>query len=186
MKINKAETERAIDLEKNIPEIWNYKTFLYIGASKERFHYQSYLMKNKCCTDVLEIDKKRCKGLKTLKWLNKIICLDVRDVSISMLPEKYDVVLWSHGPEILNKKDIKSTIDKLIAITKNLIVIMTPWGEYRYKEGSLKKKKAIDINVTPLYENDFSQWGFDVSTIGEKDLAGSNLLAWKYINNRND
>jgi len=178
---SKIEIERTEHLEANIPDSWDYKKVLYIGANEKRFHYNERLKKNECITDVLEIDKERCEGIeKKFNWLNKVICGNVINVD-QLLPDvKYDMVLWSHGPEILEKKYFEVTISKLEKITNNLLVIMCPWGRYVYGKPS-SELNAIDTNITALYEEDFRVLGFMTSVLGERDVNNSNLLAWKYI-----
>lgn len=173
------ESQRLKQLVLCVPNIWNNKTCLYIGASVERFHYQSELKKHNIITDIVEINKERCKNLEQeFSWLNKIICGNIVSVS-QLFNNKYDLILWSHGPEILDRKDIIPTIKGLEDITNNLIVLMSPWGKYTYSntENLLRE----DTNTTSLYEHNFIVLGYRVSTIGNKDENGSNLLAWKFI-----
>ena len=97
------------------------------------------------------------------------------------MSDRYDIVLWAHGPEILEKPLIKTTIDKLLKKTKKYLVMMCPWGKYSYEDGEEEGLRSSDINRTALYPDDFLRLGFNVSTIGEKDVNGSNLLAWRYV-----
>jgi len=179
--ISQVEADRLRQLEKNIPRVWNNRRVLYIGANRNRFHYNENLKKNECTTDVLEIDEGRCKELKTsFRWLNNVICGNVIDVDELLPNAKYDMVLWSHGPEILEKTFFAPTIKKLEKITNNLLVIMCPWGKYLYYK-PISELNPIDTNITALYEQDFRKLGFSTSVLGKKDVNGSNLLAWKCI-----
>ena len=127
------------------------------------------MKENDCIVDIIEIDEERCEGLKSLEWLNRVIHGDVRGVD-ELVETNYDMVLWSHGPEMLERKDIVPTINKLLGITKKLIILMAPWGNSPYRH-----------NKTPLYEEDLRRLGFKTSTLGVKDERESNLLAWKKV-----
>jgi len=176
--VGKRERQRAKQLIRNIPDVWKHKRVLYIGARLNRFHFKNNLRENRCIVDVIEINKENCEGLKTLKWLNRIIHGDVIDVD-ELVDSKYDMVLWSHGPEMIERKDITPTIDKLMRLTGKIIILMCPWGKYWGKFPS--STPSENVSKTPLYEGYFKRLGFKTSILGEKDARGSNLLAWKRI-----
>lgn len=159
------EEERLKQLEQSIPDVWANKKVLYIGANKDRFHFSKRMREKRLIVDVLEIDEKNCEYLKTLNWLNNVICGDVKNVK--RLCGFYDTVLWSHGPETIEKKHLGQTI-KDISDIASLCVFMCPWGI-----------SSSTDNITTLYENDFIDFGFKTSVIGGKDKDGSNLLAWR-------
>jgi hypothetical protein len=55
---------------------------------------------------------------------------------------------------------------------------MAPWGKYHYTKEQFENDQYP--NIAALYEHDFQKLGFFTSVLGEKDVNGSNLLAWKY------
>ena len=171
------ELERLHQLTKCVSDVWTFEKILYVGAYRGRFHFDQPMKDNKCEVDVIEIDEGNCKYLKTLSWLNNVFHCDIRDLTLLNL-NVYDMVFWSHGPEMIPKVDIKPTIDVLWKMTTGIMVLMCPWGKYEYKTLADMKR----WNMTSLYKNDFENWGFKTSTIGKKDVKGSNLLAWKYKN----
>ncbi len=171
------EQQRLDQLESNIKDMWDYESILYVGACKERFHFKDKIEENFKLVDIIEIDKDRCEYLKNnITFIDNVYNEDVRNIDKLNL-NKYDVIMWSHGPEMIPREDFETTINKLIDITKYLIVLMCPWGEYKYK--STKGLKYW--NMTALYPTDFTQLGFNVSTILKMNEIGSNLIAWKYI-----
>lgn len=170
------EEDRKTQLIKCIPSVFTFKKVLYIGANEKRFHFQADLKDNNCVADVLEIDRERCNGLKKFAWLNQVICGSVTNAEKLFFPNQYDLILWSHGPEILDKELIVPTIQKLEIIAPKLLVMMAPWGKYTHTNVA-----RIDFNASALYEEDFEKLGYATSTIGEKDKNGSNLLAWKLL-----
>jgi len=183
--------ERLKQINSNIPDIWSVKTALYIGAYPKRFAFAEQLKSHSIATDVLEIDPKRCKALKRFKWIRKIINGDVTRVS-EMGLGTYDLVLWSHGPSAITDKDlIYKTLSMLYDITGRVLVILCPWGRRAYTEDRLALRGSsdpmrFDLMLTALYEPDFLQLSFSVSTLGEKDGANSNLLAWKYAEEQDE
>jgi len=169
---NKLELERLNQLRENVPDIWEGKSVLYIGANAERFHYYDYLREKNCKVDVLEIDAKACKYLRTLD-LNSVIEGDV----ITARLFRYDIVFWSHGPELIFKGYFKYLVERLEKAASEMVVMMCPWGRYSYTTEELKRQKYP--NIASLYEEDFKELGYETSTLGEKDVNGSNLLAWR-------
>jgi len=178
-KISRREANRVKQLDREIPDIWEHKKVLYVGASLNRFHFKNKLRENMCIVDVLEISGERCEGLETLTWLNQVIHGDVRDVD-TLVDSKYDLVLWSHGPEMIEANDVTPTINKLLQLTKELIVLMCPWGKYWDEYPS--STPSENVSKTPLYVEYFTKLGFKTSTQGKMNVRGSNLLAWKRVN----
>lgn len=155
---------------------------LYIGANRDRFHFRDALARKAglgSAVDVVEIDGARCKDLEQDNpWLRRVVCGDVRAIEGLGLGH-YDVALWLHGPEILEQvADVKSTLDSLLQMSK-LLIVMCPWGEYRYPKGFKDRLSPYDINKLALYPEFFLSRGFAVHCIGEKGVNGSNLMAWK-------
>jgi len=177
------EMQREVQLEMNVPYIWEHVYVLYIGANVDRFHFKNNLRDHDCQVDILEIDEDRCRDLEKLDWINKVIHGDVADIDHFIEPDQpYDLILWSHGPEILEREDlIFSTIEKLINLTYETLVLLCPWGRYDYTLDEKKHLRSSDINKIALYPDDFLEHGFSVSVLGKKDVRGSNLLAWRCV-----
>lgn len=174
-RVHRIEMARLSQLRGDIDFDWEEKSVLYIGANKARFHFKEFLKENKCIVDVLEIDRWACRYLRTLDWIN-VIEGSVLEV---LSDKKYDVIFWSHGPETVERKHFEPLMENLYDITKEVLIIMVPWGRYSYTEERLKKLSRSD-NITTFYEEDFSSLGFETSVLGKKDRNGSNLLAWKF------
>lgn len=171
--------DRLRQLETNISEIWTYKTVLYVGANAYRFHFSEQLRGSNCKVDVLEIAAEKCTYLRTMEWLNNVIHGDVTEIDIN---KKYELVLWSHGPNMIERKKIEPTLKKLLKITEKLIVLMTPWGKFYECRLHDPAVAVHDKSLTnDIYGNEFLSLGFRINCIGEVDTNGSNLLAWKYI-----
>jgi len=162
-----------------IPNVYNYQTLLYVGASPSRFelidefYYASYKI------DVLEIWKPNVESLRILnrrwKLFNKIMLGDVRRIE-EILQHRYDVVIFWHGPEHLGRLDFAPTIRKLEDFAKHLLICGCPWGDY--PQGPVKGNPH-EAHASSLDPWQFKALGFNTSTIRRSPGRGSNLLAWK-------
>jgi len=177
-------TDRRLQMEEMIPDIWSYEPILYIGANTNQFCFKEQLRGR--VVDILEIDHQRCIDLKrSFLWIRKVIEGDVVYVN-NYVNEKYPVVMWFGGPAALREMEhVKPTLDKLFDITSKLLVISTPYGKRNYTPERLEwLKHAIpetyDWQVLDLYPEDFKALGFDVVTLGSINGRTSNLLAWRY------
>ena len=88
----------------------------------------------------------------------------------------FDVVLWWHGPEHIDKWELGLTLEALESKTNKMVILGCPFGKY--------PQDAVDGNIfeihrSALYPEDFIKYGYNVKTIGERDVMGGNLLAWK-------
>ena len=162
------EKARLAQLERCVPDIWDYKNVFYIGAGSYRHHFFDTMKEHKLVVDVVEVDKESCYWLReNQSWLNRVMCDDVRDVQIK---KRYDVTLWSHGVETIPKKTGKFIIGKCEQWTKSIVVFMVPYGD-----------AGGTGNISVWYPEDFQELGYKTDTIGNKDERNSNLLAYKYI-----
>lgn len=166
--------KRKNQLGKKIPEIWNYKTVLYVGARKFRRDFTNDFRKHNYQIDILEIFDKNFESLKKLKWVNNLIKGDVKNID-KLINKKYDIVFWWHGPEHIYKKELKNTLNKLKKLTNHLVVCGCPYG--RYEQGACYGNKW-EKHLSYLDIKDFEKNGFETSTLGKKDALGNNLLAW--------
>ena len=110
--------------------------------------------------------------------ISNVVLGDVRMIGKFILPhDHYDCVIWWHGPEHIDKADVKPTVDKLEAMS-DLVILASPYGYYEQAEVYGNKHEE---HKAALYPEDFEAWNYSVKTIGEKDAVGSHLLAWKEI-----
>ncbi len=175
--VGKIEQARREQLEHCVPNVWQGSQALYIGANGTRFHFADRLAASGMMVDVLEIDKQACNELRTLDWLRNVIQGDVRDVE-SIIAQDYDLILWSHGPEIIEREHIDRVIAYLFMRTRQVMVTMSPWGKYHYTPQHFAHDKYP--NIVALYGVDLQRLGFFTSVLGQRDINGSNLLAWRY------
>ena len=177
--------ERKKYVRKYMPDLFSgkYKSILYVGANPTRQQFlKDFEESGYKRIVILEAFSKNIKFLKEKferesrhhDWIND----DVRNIEKLQL-SNFDVVFFWHGIEHLPEKDIEPTLKKLEAITKHLIVIGTPWGSYPQHD---KYGNTYEIHQTIIYPPMLKQYGYKTETLGKKDDYGSNITAWKYLN----
>lgn len=174
---DRREELRLQQIDRCIPNLFNCNTLLYIGAYKNRFHFSNRLKEKAIKVDVLEADRKNIDWLRKQTWLNKVIYGDVRNILDLDIDNLYDVLLWSHGPNMIYHNELNILIPKLDNIAKT-IVLLTNWGRGYIYEGNSINLSAF---MTTKEGNEFDDFpGYHINTIGNKNTQGNNLLAWRY------
>ena len=156
-----------------IPDVLNYESLLYIGASDKRQQMLELFIRNNYAYAILEIWQPNVKYLESR--FKDVIEGDIRNIDkLGLGP--FDIVMWWHGPEHVRENEIAPIFDKLKLITKRILIIACPWGIY--------EQDAVDGNpyeehLSCLYPEFFERLGWQVDAIGEKDTLNNNLLAWQ-------
>ena len=183
---NLVQEEREKFIQKWIPELFSkkYDSVLYVGANKKRQHFLDLFESTEYSKiTILEIFEENVKFLKT-KFNNpeiySIIQGDVRNLDALNL-NKFDVVFFWHGIDLLPKIDIKSTIKKLESIGINLLVLGMPFGSY-LKDDTVYDNNQNEDHVSPVYPQFLEDLGFQTRTLGPSDEIGSSITAWKFLN----
>jgi len=158
------------------PDIFEQKSVLYIGASKERAQILEEFIKNRYNITILEAFKPNAEYWRSLGVANKVIEGDVRNFNSE---EKFDVVFWWHGPEHIEKREFPPVLKNFERMANKVIVLACPWGEY--KQGA-NYDNEFEIHHSAYYEGDFEKLGFKTSYLGKRDFVGSNICAVKYVN----
>ena len=118
---------RIKQLKDSIPDIWSYRTVLYVGARTGRIDFGRQFRRNGYEIDILDIFEPNVAFLRTIPWTNEVIHGDVREVD-DIIDTTYDVVFWWHGPEHIERYELESTLLKLENVASNLVVCACPWG----------------------------------------------------------
>jgi len=173
--MDKIEQARLEQLEKHIPDIWDYKKVLYIGAGPYRSHFFDVMKVNNCLVDVVEIDEDNCLWLlQTQQWLQSVLNLDIVDF-LTTEPdlEAYDMILWSHGIECLSKEEgggiIRHYLEQFVK-PGGIIAHLVPHGE-----------AGGTGNICAWFPDEFKKLGYNTDCLGSRGERNSNLLAWKHI-----
>jgi len=122
----------------------------------------------------LEAFKHNVEHYKSLGWVDEIIHKDVRNFKSI---KKYDVIFWWHGPEHIEKSEIKKTLKNLEKITRKIIVLGCPLGNVM-QQGSYGNKfeKHLSFFEVGYFEN----LGYKTYYIGRRNTL-SNITAVKHI-----
>lgn len=155
-----------------------YSSVLYIGARANRIDHIN-LFKGYSATvleiwerNVLNIRKNNCsdvvkKNLSLLKLL-KVIHGDITNYC----DDKYDVVMWWHGPEHVDREDLDKGIDNCVKMAKNYVILGCPWGNYKEHHFN----NPYEDHKSSLQPEYFESKGFYVEVMG-KEGPGSNILS---------
>lgn len=170
--IDAIEKARLAQLERCIPDIWNYASYLYIGAGPYRHHFFECMQEKKLNVHVVEIEQDNCKWiLSEHPWIKNIYCYNIVNwIEHKMATLTWDVILWSHGIEMVSKKHASALMTGFDNLCDKLIVHMTPFGSC-----------GGTGNIEAWYPEEFQRYGYKTDTIGKLDVRNSNLLAWKRI-----
>ncbi|MCU7834982.1 MAG: hypothetical protein KZQ83_06960 [gamma proteobacterium symbiont of Taylorina sp.] len=172
--------DRHQQLEKNITDIYDYKTLLYVGARDNRFLFGDTFFSFDYKITLVEAFKKNCDYLETLDMIDEIHHLDILELNkSSLINNKFDIVMWIHGPEHVYKKEFEKILPSLEKITNKHLVLMCPWGEY--PQGAIYGN-SYEIHKQAYYPEDFEKLGFKTSMLGTMGVDGSNLMACKKLN----
>lgn len=165
-----------------IPNILEYKTLLYVGANPARLELLDLFFKAGYIIDILEIYPPNVEGLRKLnekqKIFENIYMGDVREIDEIIIGKKYDVVCFWHGPEHIEKKEIKPTLIQLENKTKHIIFLGCPYGYYPQDDVYGNKAEIHRCSLDPEL---FQSMGYKTKTIRKKNKRGSNILSWKII-----
>ena len=171
--IDAIEKARLAQLERCIPDIWRHKSYLYIGAGSYRHHFFERMQEKNLNVDVVEIDKGNCLWLiREHPWIRNVFNYDIVDYFRSIADKNvmWDVILWSHGIEVLPMSYAGAQFMMLDVCATKLIVHMTPYGSC-----------GGTGNVSAWYPEDFSARDYKCDTLGKRDQRNSNLLAWRRV-----
>lgn len=173
--IDAIEKARLAQLERCIPDIWGYQSYLYIGAGPYRHHFFERMQEKGLNVDVVEISPENCQWMiSEHPWIPNVYCHDILGFVESIADKKgkiettWDVILWSHGIEMVSKVHRGFLMLNFDVLCNKIIVNMTPFGSC-----------GGAGNIEVWYPEEFEKFGYKTDTIGKRDQRNSNLLAWK-------
>lgn len=196
MKVKKCDPltkERDKQLLRCIPDIYDHKTLLHIGAQMKGswpifrdgdvFEALGYKI------DILEIWPPNVAALQRLnknghKFRNKekgpgafrtIIEGDVSNPDHLGMLRRYDVIMYWHGPEHIPEDKIQQTLTRLFMKTLKILAISTPCGNHQRTQ----EHNPYEEHLSTLYPALFEGLGFETDLVGECGQPGNNLMAWR-------
>jgi hypothetical protein len=96
------------------------------------------------------------------------------DVRVFVPEKKYDVVIWTNGPEHIELDRLYDTL-RLVESYSRFFILSCPWGEH--KQGASYGNQN-ECHVSTLYKRNFAD--FNVQTYGEQHKKGK-IVAWKSL-----
>ena len=165
--------DRLSSIKRLAPDIFNNKKVLYIGASRLRFQFSEQLKKS-CVIDVVEAFKDNANYLSSLGWLSNVFHCDILDFEPA---NKYEVILFWHCIEHLQQEKITPLLKKIENWATESIVIGCPFGFY--EQGPVYGND-YETHLTHLYPEFFTDLGYTIECLGQKDTIGSNITAVKH------
>ena len=119
------------------------------------------------------IKSERITG-RAIDYLKECHTGDVKNLeNIEDLNGPFDIVLWSHGPEHVYRKEWVNCFDSISAIAK-VVVICLPWGSgYNYEPTHLSPS---------VRRGELEQFGFDIRYAGVEDTKQACMYGWKLGN----
>lgn len=171
---------RTKSLLKLAPDLFKYKSVLYIGAIPPEINNQydnpeagmAYLKEFKQAEYKITIIEVHLPNYELL--VNKHH-YEVHHCSIEDFNNgKYDVVMWWHGPEHVEESKLLGVLSKLEDIANHLVVLGCPWG--RYELGQIHGNPYQEHKAY-LYPKSFP--GYETDCIGTVNVPGSNITAVK-------
>ncbi len=165
----KTEKQQFKQIIKNIPEIKDSQTILYIGARADSFQIKEYMQKLDLKITILEIFHPNVVFLR-----NKGFEVIEADITKYKTERQWDIILWWHGPEHIEKSEIFEVLKNLEKIESKAVILGCPWG--LHPQNTIYNN-IHEIHKCTLYEEDFKSLDYNTRTLGKMDGDYSNLLA---------
>lgn len=180
-----AHTERLELLRELLPALFSPppKRILYVGASKRsgRGSYTDEMLAAGHVLTLLEAWPDNAQYYAHLPDTPFVLvqCGDVRKVDYYRWSGPFDIAFWWHGPEHIGPNELEATLEQLERRCLELIVLGCPWG--RYEQGEVDGN-PFERHLAYLYPQDFKRLGYSAATLGQRDVPGSCIVAWKELN----
>lgn len=158
-------------VEETIPDLYNYKTCLYIGANLLRQWFVEKLKDHECEIDLVEIFKGNCDYLKGKGLFNNIYNADIFEFNIE---KKYDVIFWCHGIEHIQKEKFPKFMDITKDKYNKLLLLNLPYGNYTQQA---LYNNLNEEHISAWDDKELQAFGFQTKTYGQIDNRGE-LIAW--------
>ena len=151
-------------------------TVLYVGArpAPKCSRVLDYLAVAGATIDLLEIWPENCEGFVDDPRVRHVMIGDVRDMP-HLPEERYDWVVWWHGPEHIKQDELGPVTKQLGAISEH-VLLGCPWG--KWEQGELYGNPH-EKHVSTWQPKDFEELGFTVRAVGKQDRRGQ-IIAWRW------
>lgn len=152
-------------------------TLLYVGGNSNHFACGKMVHEAGNEITLLEVWPAYADTLRGNECVDHVVIGDVRMVDALKLPhEAYDYVVWLNGPEHIPSYDFESTVGKLEALTRRVILLASPWGQMDWPAEDGNPHMA---HQSHWYPEDYERLGYRYVGLWPVDRAGGWLMAWK-------
>lgn len=162
-------------LQANTPYLFRPGSLLNVGANRVRFQLLDDLRRAGREITLLEAWPENAAAYQNDPRVQRVVLGDIRE--IGGFEQKFDVSLWWHGPEHIDKAELPRALRKLEAVTESMVVLGCPWGDYP-QEAFMGN--PYDQHRASIFTNDLTALGYQVETWGAMSKGGA-LMAWKYL-----
>jgi len=175
------DTDYIVKLRKDqlidkIPDVYDYGTLLYVGGhchNDRGLQMADEFVKHNYTIDVIDIWKPNVKDMRqNLKYVYNVFYGDIRNFDFKAV---YDVIMFWHGPEHLEKADIPVLLERLKKYAAKLIIFGCPYGYY---EQGPEYGNPYETHRSHWDREDFVKLGMESDAIGYKDSLKGNILSW--------
>ena len=173
------------DLDIKIPNVFMHKRILNIGARPDQCALRdkfSAARKRGVVVDLLEVFWDYCFDSRMPDYFDNVFNDDIVTTKLKL---SYDVVIFWHGMEHIDRSDFDSVFKKLENMAKRYIVHGVPWGVEIQNAWRGNEYQAHKSNIEP---KDFQSRGYHVvarkfkkpTDKPNRDHTGE-LLCWKKV-----
>ena len=164
------------DIRPYLPELFTeLGTLLYIGARADAHSWLDEFIEIGHQVTVLEIWPVNVEGLKQ-DGRFRVVQGDVRSIENYLPLERFDYIIWWHGPEHVWESEVVPTLQKLERLAHKLVAVASPWGVY--PQGP-HKGNPYETHQTTIYPMTLEWLGYETATDGEMNKVGSEVVGWK-------
>ena len=161
--------DRTASLMRLIPGLFDMDC-LYVGARVDRMDYYKDFKKQPTIIEAWEPNVHHLNGLDYNVLLGDIVTFEFLSF------EKYEVVMWWHGPEHIKHEELQPTLEKIEKVATKAVVLGCPW---RGVEQGEIHNNPYEKHLSFLDYEDFES--YQVECLGNIDDKGSNITAVKWI-----
>lgn len=147
------------------------KSLLYVGANQRRAHLLRFFAKLKYDIEIIEVFDDNIEFCKRF-YAFPIIQGDIRHIK-KFTTKFYDVISWIHGPEHIEKNELKNVLKQLENQAK-IVLMVGPNGKSVQNEVDGNK---YEKHLWSLDKKTFIDLGYNVKLIND-DRA---LIMWKIL-----
>jgi len=163
-------------IEGFVPDVYSYKSVLYVGASPARQILAKEFKDHGAAIDLVEVWPPNLEALsKTHTHIfDNFILGDVRKLKAAVT-RTYECVCWWHGPEHVTKEEFEPTLEALKAYATKLIVVAAPHGSFPQ---GVYNGNHYEVHHQDLFPEDFHRIGWHAVSFGEPNDPWSWVVAW--------